>query len=74
MEYGAIENTKGSPANANWELNKLKLATVLHDQIRALEVTGFCDETALKRFRCAGFVTAGEQEFPESEDLKHSEC
>lgn len=53
-----------------WASQSLKLAKVLRNQIRALEMEVVCDEAALQRFRCAGFVTGGEPELFKPEHLK----
>lgn len=42
-----------------WTTDSLKLAKLLHDQMRRLERKVMHDKDALGGFRCLGFLTAG---------------
>ncbi|KAI5841520.1 hypothetical protein DFP73DRAFT_127719 [Morchella snyderi] len=58
LEYGAVEDSKDYEYK-KWASDSLKLVKVLHDQLRGLETEARHVTTALQRFRCVGFLTAG---------------
>ncbi|RPB06936.1 hypothetical protein P167DRAFT_540488 [Morchella conica CCBAS932] len=66
IEYGAVEDSKRFEEETakKWVSDSLKLAKVLHDQMRCLEEKVKHDRDALGRFQCVGFVTAGKRKSP----------
>lgn len=60
-EFGAVEDGRvwEGVKGKKWREDELKVAKVLHDQLRALEGKVCGDREVLGRSRCAGFLTAG---------------
>lgn len=69
IEYGAVEDSKQfeGEKSKKWTSDSLKLAKLLHDQMRGLEMAVKHDREALGGFRCVGFLTAGKLAPPGTE-------